>query len=54
MADLERYIASAQGAASRAAGLTHRLLAFARRQTLDPKPTNANKLIGTLEVSMAA
>ena len=47
--DLERYIASAQGAASRAAGLTHRLLAFARRQTLDPKPTNANKLIGTLE-----
>jgi signal transduction histidine kinase len=47
--DLERYIASAQGAATRAAGLTHRLLAFARRQTLDPKPTNANKLIGTLE-----
>ena len=47
--DLERYIASAQGAASRAAGLTHRLLAFARRQTLDPKPTNVNKLIGTLE-----
>ena len=47
--DLERYIASAQGAASRAAALTHRLLAFARRQTLDPKSINANKLIGTME-----
>ena len=47
--DLERYIAAAQGAASRAAALTHRLLAFARRQTLDPKPTNANKLIADME-----
>ena len=44
--DFERYIAAAQGAASRAAALTHRLLAFARRQTLDPKAINANKLIG--------
>jgi PAS domain S-box-containing protein len=49
LTDLERYLASAQGAASRAAALTHRLLAFARRQTLDPKPTNANKLISTME-----
>ncbi len=47
--DLDRYITSAQGAASRAAALTHRLLAFARRQTLDPKPTNANKLIGSMQ-----
>jgi PAS domain S-box-containing protein len=46
--DFERYIAAAQGAASRAAALTHRLLAFARRQTLDPKAINANKLIGTM------
>jgi CheY-like chemotaxis protein len=37
--DLERYIVIAQGAAKRAAALTHRLLAFSRRQTLDPKPT---------------
>jgi PAS domain S-box-containing protein len=44
--DIEHYISSAQGAASRAAALTHRLLSFARRQTLDPRPTNANKLIG--------
>ena len=34
----------AQGA-QRAATLTHRLLAFARRQTLDPKPLDANKLV---------
>ncbi|WP_338663040.1 PAS domain S-box protein [Pararoseomonas sp. SCSIO 73927] len=43
--EADRYISSAQGAASRAAALTHRLLAFARRQTLDPKPTDANRLI---------
>ena len=35
--ELERYITAAQGAASRAATLTHRLLAFARRQTLSRK-----------------
>ncbi|WP_428492648.1 ATP-binding protein [Rhodopila sp.] len=34
----------AQGS-QRAATLTHRLLAFARRQTLDPKPLDANKLV---------
>jgi PAS domain S-box-containing protein len=49
LGDLDRYIISAQGAASRAAALTHRLLAFARRQTLDPKPTNANRLITAME-----
>jgi CheY-like chemotaxis protein len=49
MSDLDRYIVIAQGATSRAASLTHRLLAFARRQTLDPKPTNANKLIAGME-----
>jgi PAS domain S-box-containing protein len=39
--DFERYIAAAQGAASRAAALTQRLLAFTRRQSLDPKAINA-------------
>ncbi|MFH5926483.1 hybrid sensor histidine kinase/response regulator [Roseomonas xinghualingensis] len=47
--DLDRYVSAAQGAASRAAALTHRLLAFARRQTLDPRPTDANRLIGGME-----
>jgi PAS domain S-box-containing protein len=43
--DVERYIAVAQGAANRAASLTHRLLAFSRRQTLDPKATDVNRLV---------
>jgi PAS domain S-box-containing protein len=47
--DFERFVVAAQGAASRAAALTRRLLAFARRQTLDPKAINANKLISAME-----
>lgn len=47
--DLERYVSSAQSAARRAASLTHRLLAFSRRQTLDPKPTNVNHLVTGME-----
>ncbi len=43
--EVERYIATAQGAAQRAAALTHRLLAFSRRQTLAPKPTDVNRLV---------
>ncbi|MDP9163412.1 MAG: response regulator, partial [Pseudomonadota bacterium] len=43
--DIERYIVAAQGAAKRAAALTHRLLAFSRRQTLDPRPTDVNRLV---------
>ena len=46
---LERYIFGAQSSARRAAALTQRLLAFSRRQTLDPKPTNINRLIGGME-----
>ncbi len=46
---IERYIGAAQGAARRAAALTQRLLAFARRQTLDPRPTDVNKLISGME-----
>ena len=33
------------GAVKRAAALTHRLLAFSRRQTLDAKPTDVNRLV---------
>ncbi len=36
LTDLDRYMTAAQGASKRAAALTHRLLAFSRRQTLDP------------------
>ena len=43
--DVERYVAAAQGATKRAASLTHRLLAFSRRQNLDPKPTDVNRLV---------
>src|SRR5262249_60403726 len=35
-------------AATQAAALTHRLLAFSRPQPRDPKPTNLNALIGGL------
>jgi len=47
--ELDRYIAAAQGAAQRAAALTHRLLAFARRQTLDAKSTDVNRLVAGLD-----
>jgi signal transduction histidine kinase len=47
--DLERYISAAQGAGRRAAALTHRLLAFSRRQSLDPKPTDVNRLVAGME-----
>ncbi len=49
MQGLERYINAAQGACARAAALTHRLLAFSRRQTLDPKPTDGNALVAGME-----
>src|SRR6201996_8931523 len=42
---LGRYIDVAQQSAQRAATLTQRLLAFSRRQTLDSKPTDMNKLV---------
>nr|WP_280525316.1 PAS domain S-box protein [Methylobacterium oxalidis] len=49
LSDLDRYMNAAQGAAKRAAALTHRLLAFSRRQTLDPKPTDVNRLVAGME-----
>jgi PAS domain S-box-containing protein len=47
--DVERFLKAAIEAANRAAGLTHRLLAFSRRQTLDPRPTDVNRLISGME-----
>ena len=49
LTEIDRYMTVAQGAAKRAAALTHRLLAFSRRQTLDPKPTNVNRLVTDME-----
>ena len=46
---VERYIAAGQDAARRAAALIHRLLAFSRRQTLDPRPLDINKLVAGME-----
>ncbi len=49
--DFERYILTAQSGVKRAAALTHRLLAFSRRQTLDPRPADVNRLVaGMLEL----
>ena len=45
MSRLERWITSASTGARRAATLTQRLLAFARRQPLDSKSTNVNQLL---------
>jgi signal transduction histidine kinase len=47
--DIDRYLNAAQGASKRAAALTHRLLAFSRRQTLDPKPIDVNRLASGIE-----
>jgi PAS domain S-box-containing protein len=49
VADVEKYATAARGAANRAAALTHRLLAFSRRQTLAPKPTDVKALVAGME-----
>ncbi len=47
--EMPRYLEAAQGAARRASTLTHRLLAFSRRQTLAPTSTDVNHLIHDME-----
>ena len=49
MTELGRYIEAALSSVGRAAALTHRLLAFSRRQTLDPKPIRVDGLVGSME-----
>ncbi len=44
-AEIGRYVTTAAASAARAAALTHRLLAFSRRQTLNPKPTDVGVLM---------
>jgi len=45
----ERYITMGQDSVRRAALLTQRLLAFSRHQTRDPKLTDLNRLIGSMD-----
>jgi PAS domain S-box-containing protein len=47
--DLDRFLNGATASANRAAALTHRLLAFSRRQPMDPRPVDIGALIGTVE-----
>jgi len=47
--EAERFLKAALESANRAAALTHRLLAFSRRQTLDPRPLDANRMIIGME-----
>jgi PAS domain S-box-containing protein len=44
-----RLVDTATASAQRAAGLTQRLLAFSRRQTLDPKPVDVNAMVASME-----
>ena len=46
---LERFMDAANASAHRAASLTHRLLAFSRRQSLDARAIDVNDLVGSLE-----
>ncbi|OIN46293.1 hybrid sensor histidine kinase/response regulator [Pseudomonas azotoformans] len=46
--DLDSLIDLGVTSANRAAGLTHRLLAFSRRQSLDSKPVEINRLVTSM------
>jgi PAS domain S-box-containing protein len=48
MEGLDRFTDAAVSSARRAAALTQRLLAFARRQPLDPRRVEANRLAGSM------
>lgn len=47
--DISRFIALAMSSTDRAAALTHRLLAFSRRQPLAPKAIGINRLVASME-----
>jgi hypothetical protein len=46
--DIDRYLDAAASSAQRAATLTHRLLAFSRRQPLQPQVVDVNALVQSL------
>jgi PAS domain S-box-containing protein len=47
--EIPRFMDAASASAQRAGALTHRLLAFARRQSLDIRPNDVNRVIGDME-----
>jgi PAS domain S-box-containing protein len=47
--DLTRFLDIATDSSQRAAGLTQRLLAFSRRQSLDARPVEINALVGSVQ-----
>src|SRR6185436_16613915 len=47
--DVDRFLTGALGSANRAAALTHRLLAFSRRQPVDARPVALGQLIAAME-----
>jgi PAS domain S-box-containing protein len=47
--DAGRFIGGALNSANRASALTHRLLAYARRQPLDPRPLQVNPLLASMD-----
>jgi PAS domain S-box-containing protein len=47
--DIPRFMDAASSSAMRAGALTHRLLAFARRQSLDTRPNDVNRLVASME-----
>jgi PAS domain S-box-containing protein len=48
-AGVPRLLSLGEAAVNRAASLTQRLLAFSRRQTLDPRSTDINRLVAGME-----
>ncbi|PPQ27977.1 PAS domain S-box protein [Rhodopila globiformis] len=44
-----RFVGTARKAIERASGLTHRMLAFARRQALQPRPVDPDRLVRDME-----
>ena len=49
VSEIDRYIEAAMSSANRAASLTHRLLAFARRQSLNQRPVDVNQMVMSME-----
>jgi CheY-like chemotaxis protein len=47
--DIQRFMDAASTSALRAAALTHRLLAFARRQSLDTRSNDVNRLVASMQ-----